>query len=140
MDIHRQLAGGLGVEQHIDEDLVIPDKETTLRKGAIAPWAKSSSPYYIQTLTALGKFYKFTLDTKWKDLPKKTQAALLHGSGDDEIHGGAGRDSFSGGSGDDVIYARGSEKENIKCGSGDDVVFADNKDKVAKDCETVNRP
>jgi len=77
--------GGLGVEQHVDEDLVIPDKELTLRKGAIAPWAKSSSPYYVQTLTALGKFYKFTLDTKWKDLPKKTQAALLHGSGDDEI-------------------------------------------------------
>jgi excinuclease ABC subunit A len=77
--------GGLGVEQHIDEELVIPDKELTLRKGAIAPWAKSSSPYYIQTLTALGKFYKFTLDTKWKDLPKKTQNAILHGSGEDEI-------------------------------------------------------
>jgi excinuclease ABC subunit A len=77
--------GGLGVEQHIDEDLVIPDKELTLRKGAIAPWAKSSSPYYIQTLTALAKFYKFTLDTKWKDLPKKTQNAILHGSGEDEI-------------------------------------------------------
>src|SRR4051794_10658861 len=77
--------GGLGVEQHIDEDLIIPDKELTLRRGAIAPWAKSSSPYYIQTLTALGKFYKFTLETKWKDLPKKTQAALLHGSGEDEI-------------------------------------------------------
>ena len=77
--------GGLGIEQHIDEELVIPDKELTLRKGAIAPWAKSSSPYYIQTLTALGKFYKFTLDTKWKDLPKKVQQALLHGSGDDEI-------------------------------------------------------
>jgi excinuclease ABC subunit A len=77
--------GGLGVEQHIDEDLVIPDKELSLRKGAIAPWSKSSSPYYIQTLTALGKFYKFTLDTKWKDLPKKTQAAILHGSGEDEI-------------------------------------------------------
>src|ERR1700746_3227680 len=77
--------GGLGVEQHIDEELVIPDKELTLRKGAIAPWAKSSSPYYIQTLTALGKFYKFTLDTKWKDLPKKTQNAILNGSGEDEI-------------------------------------------------------
>jgi excinuclease ABC subunit A len=77
--------GGLGVEQHIDEDLVIPDKELSLRRGAIAPWAKSSSPYYIQTLTALGKFYKFTLDTKWKDLPKKTQNAILHGSGEDEI-------------------------------------------------------
>lgn len=77
--------GGLGVEQTIDADLVIPDKDLTLRKGAIAPWAKSSSPYYVQTLTALGKFYKFTLDTKWKDLPKKTQNAILHGSGDDEI-------------------------------------------------------
>ena len=33
---------GLGVEQHIDADLVIPDKDATLRKGAIAPWAKST--------------------------------------------------------------------------------------------------
>ena len=77
--------GGLGVEQHIDADLVIPDKERTLRKGAIAPWAKSSSPYYTQTLAALGKHYKFTLDAKWKDLPKKTQDAILYGSGDSEI-------------------------------------------------------
>jgi excinuclease ABC subunit A len=77
--------GGLGVEQHIDADLVIPDRDRTLRGGAIAPWAKSSSPYYIQTLQALGKHYKFTLDTKWKDLPKKTQDAILHGSGEDSI-------------------------------------------------------
>ncbi|RIK98210.1 MAG: excinuclease ABC subunit A [Proteobacteria bacterium] len=77
--------GGLGVEQHIDADLVIPDKDLSLRKGAIAPWAKSSSPYYIQTLQALGKAYKFTLDTKWKDLPKKTKDALLYGSGDTDI-------------------------------------------------------
>lgn len=77
--------GGLGVEQHIDADLVIPDKDATLRKGAIAPWAKSSSPYYLQTLEALAKHYKFTLDAKWKTLPKKTQNAILFGSGEDEI-------------------------------------------------------
>ena len=76
--------GGLGVEPHIDADLVIPDPDATLRKGAIAPWSKSSSPYYIQTLTALGKHYKFTLDSKWKELPKATQKAILYGSGDDE--------------------------------------------------------
>ena len=56
-----------------------------MRKGAIAPWAKSSSPYYLQTLQALAKHYRFTLDTKWKDLPKKTQNAILYGSGEDEI-------------------------------------------------------
>ena len=77
--------GGLGVEQHIDPDLVIPDKDRTLRRGAISPWAKSSSPYYVQTLLALGKHYRFTLDTKWKDLPKKTQDAILYGSRDTEI-------------------------------------------------------
>src|SRR5215207_3069158 len=77
--------GGLGVEEQIDADLVIPDKDATLRKGAIAPWSRSSSPYYVQTLDALGKHYKFTLDTKWKDLGKKTQDAILYGSGDDEI-------------------------------------------------------
>jgi excinuclease ABC subunit A len=77
--------GGLGIEQHIDADLVIPDKNATLRKGAIAPWAKSSSPYYVQTLDALAKHYRFTLDTKWKDLSKKAQDAILTGSGDDAI-------------------------------------------------------
>jgi excinuclease ABC subunit A len=77
--------GGLGVEQHIDADLVIPDKEASLRKGAIAPWARSSSPYYMQTLQALGKHYRFALDTRWKDLPKKVQDAILHGSGEDAI-------------------------------------------------------
>jgi excinuclease ABC subunit A len=77
--------GGLGVEQHIDASLVIPDRDTSLKKGAIAPWAKSSSPYYTQTLEALGKHYRFALDTKWKDLPKKTQDAILYGSGEDDI-------------------------------------------------------
>lgn len=77
--------GGLGVEQHIDAELIIPDRDAKVGKGAIAPWAKSSSPYYTQTLEALGKHYKFTLETKWKDLPKKTQDAILYGSGEDDI-------------------------------------------------------
>src|SRR5271169_2222842 len=77
--------GGLGLEQKADADLVIPDRNATLRKGAIAPWSRSTSPYYTQTLEALAKFYKFTLDTKWKDLPKKVQDAILYGSGDDVI-------------------------------------------------------
>jgi excinuclease ABC subunit A len=76
---------GLGVEQKIDADLVIPDKDATLRKGAIAPWAKSSSPYYTQTLEALAKHFKVALDNKWKDLPKKVQDAILYGTGEDQI-------------------------------------------------------
>ncbi|MBI3436822.1 MAG: excinuclease ABC subunit UvrA [Proteobacteria bacterium] len=77
--------GGLGVEQHIDPELVVPDKERSLRQGAIAPWAKSSSPYYLQTLIALGRHYKFALDAKWKDLPHAVQEVLLNGSGEDAV-------------------------------------------------------
>ncbi len=44
--------GGIGCEQKVDADLVVPNPKTTLRKGAGSPWAKSSSPYYMQTLEA----------------------------------------------------------------------------------------
>jgi excinuclease ABC subunit A len=77
--------GGLGVEQHIDAELIVPDKTATLRKGAIAPWSRSTSPYYTQTLEALAKVYKFSLDAKWKDLSKTAQDVILYGSGDDVI-------------------------------------------------------
>ncbi len=76
---------GLGSEQTVDAELVVPDARLTLRKGAIAPWAKSSSPYYQQTLQALGKHYKFRLDTPFEDLPKAARDAILHGTGEEEV-------------------------------------------------------
>ncbi len=46
---------GLGTQQAIDPNLIVPDETAVLKDGAIAPWARSSSPYYNQTLEALGK-------------------------------------------------------------------------------------
>ncbi len=77
--------GGIGHEQKIDPDLIVPNPKLTLRKGAIAPWAKSSSPYYVQTLEALGKHYKFRLETPFEELPRKAQNVILFGSGSEEI-------------------------------------------------------
>ncbi len=77
--------GGIGHEQKIDPDLVVPNQKVTLRKGAIAPWAKSSSPYYMQTLESLGKHYKFRLENPFEDLPVKIRNVILFGSGDEEI-------------------------------------------------------
>ncbi|HEV2571441.1 MAG TPA: excinuclease ABC subunit UvrA [Beijerinckiaceae bacterium] len=79
------VCSGLGFEQKIDSDLVVPDGKVTLRKGAIAPWAKSSSPYYLQTLEALSKHYKFRLDEPWDNLSKKARDVILFGSGEDEV-------------------------------------------------------
>jgi excinuclease ABC subunit A len=77
--------GGLGSELKIDAELVVPDLRLTLRKGAVAPWSKSSSPYYLQTLESLSRHYKFRLDTPWGQLPAKAREVILHGSGDDEV-------------------------------------------------------
>jgi len=76
---------GLGVQNYFDEALVVPDESLSLKNGAIAPWAKSSSPYYLQTLEALAKHYKFSMNEPWEDLPKKARDVILHGSGDEVI-------------------------------------------------------
>src|SRR5689334_15366576 len=76
---------GLGTQLYFDPALVVPDESVTLRNGAIAPWSKSSSPYYLQTLEALGRHYKFSLNDPWEDLPKKAQNVILFGSGEDEV-------------------------------------------------------
>ena len=62
---------GLGSEATVDPELIVPDPKLSLRKGAIAPWAKSTSPYYLQTLEALAKHYKFRLDTPLKRCRKR---------------------------------------------------------------------
>ncbi len=77
--------GGIGHEMRIDPDLVVPDANATLKGGAIAPWARSSSPYYMQTLLALGRHYGFDVKTKWKDLPEEARNVILHGSGSEAI-------------------------------------------------------
>ncbi len=76
---------GLGQQLKIDEALIVPDKDLDLMNGAIAPWAKSSSPYQTQTLQALADHYKFKLKTPWNKLSAKVQNVILHGTGKDEI-------------------------------------------------------
>jgi len=79
------VCSGLGQERVIDADLVVPDPKLSLRKGAIAPWAKSSSPYYLQALESLARHYKFRLDTPFEKLDEDVRDVLLHGSGREEI-------------------------------------------------------
>jgi excinuclease ABC subunit A len=72
---------GIGHEMRIDPNLVVPNGEITLKRGAIAPWAKSTSPYYGQTLDALAKHYGFSVSSKWNALPQAVRDVILTGSG-----------------------------------------------------------
>ncbi len=76
---------GLGMELFFDERLIVPDQGLTLGQGAIAPWAKSKSPYFLQTIDAMATHYGFDKKKKWKDLPDKVKDVFLNGSGGEEI-------------------------------------------------------
>ncbi|MGO4915106.1 excinuclease ABC subunit UvrA [Pseudogemmobacter sp. W21_MBD1_M6] len=76
---------GLGVELFFDERLVVPDSALKLYDGALAPWRKGKSPYFLQTIEAIAKHYAFDKNTPWKDLPAHVQQVFLYGSGEEEI-------------------------------------------------------
>ncbi len=76
---------GLGTQMVFDEDLVIPDETLPLNKGAIAPWAKGQSPYYMQTIDALALQYKFKVTAKWSDLKADQKTVILYGTGDEDV-------------------------------------------------------
>ena len=76
---------GLGQELKFDANLVIPEINQTLASGAIAPWSKNPSRLYRQTLEAIAKHYKFSLETPWKDLSEDEQNIVLYGTGGEMI-------------------------------------------------------
>ncbi|MCA3555902.1 excinuclease ABC subunit UvrA [Aestuariivirga sp.] len=78
---------GLGTELHFEPELVVPDAALSMRDGAILPWARTgnTSPYYNQTLEALARHYKVSMNTPWKDIPKKAREAILFGTGEEEV-------------------------------------------------------
>src|SRR5204862_124036 len=73
---------GLGEKLIFDEDLVVPNHDLTLKKGAIVPWAKSNppSPYYMQVLGSLAREFGFSLETPWKDLGPEIHDIILNGT------------------------------------------------------------
>src|SRR5471030_861403 len=64
---------GLGAKLTFDADRVIPDKDKTLHKGAVAPWSRGPSPLYTQTLQALAAHYGFSMDLPWWKLPEEAR-------------------------------------------------------------------
>ncbi len=78
---------GLGTELKFEPDLIVPDPGLSLRKGAVAPWARTgnTSPYYTQTLEAIAGHYKAAMNTPWSELPQRLRDAILFGTGKEAI-------------------------------------------------------
>jgi excinuclease ABC subunit A len=77
---------GLGTRQEVDPELVVPDPESSLADGAIAPWASGqTSEYFLRLLQGVADAVGFKLSTPWEKLPARAQKAVLYGV-DDQVH------------------------------------------------------
>jgi excinuclease ABC subunit A len=76
---------GLGTLMRIDADRVVPNRNLSLREGALKPWGRRNTFYFHQMISSLSRHYSFDINTPFKELPAPVQEALLYGSGDEEI-------------------------------------------------------
>ncbi len=76
---------GLGWTTELDPGLIIPNRELSLREGAVSVWAKRNSMHFIEFLDALTKHYGTDIYTAYKDLPENFQQGMLYGSGNQMI-------------------------------------------------------
>jgi excinuclease ABC subunit A len=82
---------GLGMRLVFDEDLVAPNRELSIEKGAIHAWRRGGRRliiYYNGLLRALAKHYNFALATPFQDLPERIQQIIFYGSGDETMNFG----------------------------------------------------
>lgn len=77
---------GLGSKLEVDPELVIPNKDLTLRQHAIAPWEPQSSQYYPQLLESVCTHYGIDMDIPVKDIPAHLFDKILYGSGSELIY------------------------------------------------------
>lgn len=74
---------GLGVYKKINPDLIVPDKNLSIRQGAIKAtgWnTLTESSYAMMFYEAIAEEYGISLDTPVKDLPKEVMDVFLYGT------------------------------------------------------------
>lgn len=77
---------GLGMKLEVDEDLIVPDPQKTLREGALAPWNPISSNYYPQMLEQAMTQFGVDMDTPFESLSEEEKSLIFHGSDGKEFH------------------------------------------------------
>jgi len=79
---------GLGQKMVFDEQLVVPDVEKSLEKGAVLPWRRGGKrmiTYYKAILRGVASAHDVNLETPYKSLPDDFKKVLIRGSGEKEI-------------------------------------------------------
>jgi excinuclease ABC subunit A len=77
---------GLGAQQEIDPDLLVPDPTVSIGDGALVPWSVGNSTFYESVIQAIADRYEIDLDLPWGDLPEQQQNLFLYGTKGEKVY------------------------------------------------------
>jgi excinuclease ABC subunit A len=77
---------GLGAQQEIDPDLLVPDPELSIAEGALVPWSVGNSTFYESVIQAIADRYEIPLDRPWHELTEEQQNLFLYGTDGDKVY------------------------------------------------------
>jgi excinuclease ABC subunit A len=77
---------GLGAQQEIDPDLLVPDRSLSIGEGALVPWSLGNSSFYESVIQAIADRYEIDLELPWSELPEEQQNLFLFGTDGDKVY------------------------------------------------------
>ncbi len=77
---------GLGAQQEIDPDLLIPDPTLSISEGALVPWSLGNSGFYESVIQAIADRYEIDLEKPWQELSEKHQNLFFYGTDGERIY------------------------------------------------------
>ncbi len=77
---------GLGSQQEIDPDLLVPDGSISLNDGALVPWSVGGTGFYESVIQAIAERYEIDMDLPWYQLTEEQQNLFLFGTNGDKLY------------------------------------------------------
>jgi excinuclease ABC subunit A len=77
---------GLGAQQEIDPDLLVPDPSLSISEGALVPWSVGNSGFYESVIQAIADRYEIPLDEPWENLSDEEQDLFLYGTEGERVY------------------------------------------------------
>ena len=77
---------GLGAQQEIDPDLLVPDPTLSIGEGALVPWSTGGSSFYEAVIQGIADKWEIDLDRPWQDLTAEEQDLFLYGTDGERVY------------------------------------------------------
>src|SRR2546423_9395275 len=77
---------GLGAQQEIDPDLLVPDPSLSIAEGALVPWSVGNSSFYDSVVQAIADRYEIDVHAPWQDLMEEQQNLFLYGTEGERVY------------------------------------------------------